>query len=42
MGECYEYGRGVNKKNIDEAKKYYKKAADSGNEDAKQALSRLN
>lgn len=41
MGECYEYGRGVNK-NIDEAKKYYKKAADAGNENAKQALSRLN
>ena len=37
----YEYGRGV-PRNLNEARKWFQKAADQGQEDAKEALQRLN
>ena len=40
LGECYEYGRGVKKKQ-DEAVKCYSKAAEQGDKEAKKALARL-
>jgi TPR repeat protein len=40
LGHCYETGSGV-KQDLVEAKRWYKKAAELGDEDAKAALKRL-
>lgn len=40
LGAMYEYGEGV-KKDLGEAAKWYRKAADQGNENAKKALANL-
>ena len=39
VGWCYQNGRGV-AKNMDKAKEYYKKAADKGNDWAKEQLNK--
>jgi TPR repeat protein len=40
MGEAYESGSGVSK-NLKEAVKWYRLAADQGHDDAQEALERL-
>ena len=40
MGECYRRGDGV-EEDIEEAKEWYQKAADQGNERAKDKLEEL-
>lgn len=41
MGTCYEYGEGVEKKDINEAIKWYERAAQKGDLDAQKLLKRL-
>ena len=40
LGQAYETGEGVSK-DLTEARRWYQKAADQGDEDAKEALKRL-
>ena len=42
VGWMYEYGQGVNKIDIETAKEYYQKSADSGYEEAQKKLQELN